>query len=51
VREPGNSREASIADRKMETTTIDGLILIIALGACLIALTTCALAYYLSASV
>ncbi|HZF58648.1 MAG TPA: hypothetical protein VEZ19_09250 [Rubrobacter sp.] len=51
MRALGNSREASIADRKRETTRIDGLISIIALGACLIALAACAIAYYLSASV
>jgi hypothetical protein len=51
VRATGNSREASIADRKRETARIDGLISIIALGACLIALAACAIGYYLSASV
>jgi hypothetical protein len=40
-----------MADRRKGTTTIDGLFSIIALGACLIALTACAVAYYLSASV
>jgi hypothetical protein len=51
VRASGNSRGSSIADLKRENTTIDGLISIMALGACLIALAACAIAYYLSASV
>ena len=46
-----NSREPSIANRRKGTARIDGLISIVALGACLIALTACAVAYYLSASV
>ena len=51
VRAPGNMRESATTNRSKETTRIDALISIIAVGACLIALTACAVGHYLSASV